>query len=208
MNVLAIGAHFDDLEVGCSGTLIKHVQKGDKVTLMVVTDSAYDNPDGQNIRSAETAALEGQKGAKIIGANLIALKHKTFFVPFDEKLTKEINYYIGELSIDTLYCHWINDLHRDHQYTAKCAIMASRHVPRVLMYRSNYYDTHEIFRGIFYSDISTVFSVKIEAIQAHQSELKRVNGKWIDFIKRQNANEGQKIGVEFAETFEIIRYLI
>ena len=40
MNVLAVGAHYDDIELGCSGTLIKHVQAGDRVTLLVITDSA------------------------------------------------------------------------------------------------------------------------------------------------------------------------
>ena len=76
------------------------------------------------------------------------------------------------------------------------------------MYRSNYYDTPELFRGNFYSDISDVFPQKIKAIKAHRSELERVKYKWVDFIERQNANEGQKIGVDYAESFEIIRYTI
>ena len=40
MNILAIGAHPDDWEYGCAGTLIRHVQKGDKVYLVVVTDGS------------------------------------------------------------------------------------------------------------------------------------------------------------------------
>lgn len=208
MNILAIGAHFDDVDLGCSGTLINHVNKGDKVTIIVITDSAYQSPSGEIIRSGAEALEEGEKAAEVIGADLISLNHKTFFVPFDEQLTSTINGYIKTLSIDTIYCHWIHDLHRDHEYASKCAIMASRHVPRVLMYRSNYYDTPELFRGNFYSDISHVFQKKIEAIKSHRSELERVDYKWVDFIRRQNANEGQKIGVEFAESFEIIRYSI
>ena len=47
MNVLGVGAHYDDLELGCSGTLINHVKKGDNVTMLVITDSSYKNPDGQ-----------------------------------------------------------------------------------------------------------------------------------------------------------------
>ena len=48
---------------------------------------------------------------------------------------------------------------------------------------------------------------KIAVIKAHQSELERVRYEWIDFASRQNANDGQKIGVKHAECFEIIRYL-
>jgi hypothetical protein len=48
---------------------------------------------------------------------------------------------------------------------------------------------------------------KIEAIKAYESELERVENKWIEFFKNQNSNDGQKIGVEYAECFEVVRYL-
>ena len=208
MNVLGVGAHYDDIELGCSGTLIKHVGKGDQVTILVVTDSAYRNPNGDLIRPAETAYKEGQKAARIIGAKLICLNYKTFMVPFDEILTKKIIQYIEDLNIDTIYSHWTHDLHRDHQYVAKSTLMAGRHITRFIMYRSNFYDTDSLFCGNFYSDISDVIDKKTEVIKAHESELQRVRYKWLDFTLKQNSNDGQKIGVEYAECFNIIRYLV
>ncbi len=86
MNILAIGAHFDDIELGCSGTLIKHVESGDNVTMLVITDSAFTNPDNIEIRNREIAKCEGEAGALVIGANLICLDYKTFNVSFDDKL--------------------------------------------------------------------------------------------------------------------------
>jgi N-acetylglucosamine malate deacetylase 1 len=207
MNILGIGAHYDDLELGCSGTLINHVQKGDKVTMLVVTDSAYENPNGDVVRTAEIALHEGQKAAAIIGADLVCLDYKTFKVPFDEGLSSSITKIIEERNIDTVYSHWTHDLHRDHKYTARCALMASRHVPRFLMYRSNYYTTDQHFRGAFYSDISDVIEQKLDVIKAHESELGRVRNEWLEFQKKQNANDGQIIGVNYAECFEIVRYL-
>ncbi|KPA17774.1 N-acetylglucosaminyl phosphatidylinositol deacetylase, partial [Candidatus Magnetomorum sp. HK-1] len=114
MNILAVGAHFDDLELGCSGTLIKHVQKGDKVIMLIITDSSYQNPDGEVIRKKDIALSEGKKAAKIIGAELICLKYKTFMVPFDDILGKKILSYIEKLNINMIYSHWVNDIHRDH----------------------------------------------------------------------------------------------
>jgi len=207
MNVLGIGAHFDDLELGCSGTLIKHVQNGDKVTMLVITNSSYNNPNGELIRAANDAYEEGLKAANIIGAELICLNISTFFVPFEESLTSEIDRYIEELNIDVMYSPWLHDLHRDHHYAAKNALMAGRHVPRFLMYRSNYYDTEKPFHGNFYSDITDTIDKKIEVIKAHKSELERVRYKWLDFFQNQNANDGQKIGVKYAECFEVVRYL-
>ena len=208
MNVLGIGAHFDDLEIGCSGTLIKHVQSQDKVTMLVLTDSAYNNPENVEVRDVATARSEGEAAADIIGADLICLDYKTWHLPFDESLTSRIRYYIEKLEIDIIYSHWVYDLHRDHQYAGKSTLMAGRHVPRYLMYRSNYYDTEQQFRGNFYSDISEVFEKKIEVIKSHKSELERVDYSWLEFINKQNGNDGQKTGVAYSECFEVVRYLV
>ncbi len=208
MKVLAIGAHYDDVELGCSGTLINHVQRGDKVTILVITDSAYKNPDGDTVRNSNVAYQEGLKAAKIIGADLMCLGYKTFLVPFEESLTKEITRLIEKLHIDTIYSHWTGDLHRDHQYSAKSTLMAGRHVHRFLMYRSNYYDTEKPFRGNIYSDISDVMQLKKDVICAHESELERVRYTWLDFFTKQNENDGRLIGVQYAECFEVVRYLI
>ena len=207
MNVLAIGAHFDDLELGCGGTLIKHVKRGDNVTMLVVTKSSYNDPNNKVIRRAEVAYEEGEKAASIIGARLECLNYDTFMVPFDESLTSKIDRYINQLKVDIIYTHWAYDIHRDHHYTAKNTSMAGRRVPKYLMYRSNYYDSEQHFRGNFYTDISEEMETKIEAIKVYESELKRVDYKWIDFFKNQNANDGQKIGVKYAECFEVVRYL-
>ena len=62
MNVLAIGAHPDDLEFGCAGTLIRHVNEGgDRVFLAVVTDGASSG-------EAEIRRQEQLNAAKLIGA--------------------------------------------------------------------------------------------------------------------------------------------
>ena len=207
MNILGVGAHYDDLELGCSGTLIKHVQRGDRVTMLVISDSAYRNPNGEVVRNAEMAFSEGTQAAEIIGAELVCLNCETLKISNDDKLARELLNYIEDFQIDTIYSHWVHDIHRDHQHAANATIMAGRHVPRVLMYRSNYYDSHEPFRGNFYSDISDVIEKKIDVIGAHKSELERVRYKWLEFFRKQNANHGQIIGVDFAECFEIVRYL-
>lgn len=208
MNILAVGAHFDDVELGCSGSLINHVRKGDNVTVLVLTNSGYADPNGAVVRTDDEAFTEGRAAADIMGVELLTLNHRTFYLQFNEETTLHLNKLINERNIDTVYCHWIHDLHRDHQTAAQNTIMASRHVPRVLMYRSNHYDTPHTFAGNVYSDISDAMATKIEVIKAHHSELERVRYKWIDFFTRLNANDGQKIGVEYAECFELVRYRI
>lgn len=206
-NILAIGAHFDDLDLGCSGTLIKHARQGDNVTMLVITDSAYRSPKGEVVRSAEVARKEGEEAAALVGAHLISMGYKTFEVPFDEQLTRTLFGLIDELKIDTIYSHWTGDLHRDHQWSGRSVLMAGRHVPRFLMYRSNYYDSDGHFRGNYYIDISPYIEEKIEVIKCHKSELERVRYQWIEFFTHQNRNDGMKIGCEYAECFEVVRFL-
>jgi len=208
MNVLAVGAHFDDLELGCGGSLARHVASGDRVTMVTVTNSGYVNPDGEVIRDREVAMAEGAKAAEILGAEMICLDYPTFEVPFNEELSKRLQKIIEDRRIDTIYCHWDGDLHRDHKMTAQNVLMSGRHASRFLMYRSNYYETGTPFEGSLFIDISAHMDKKLEAIRAHESELSRVNYSWLDFVEKQNANQGLIIGVKFAEQFKVVRYLV
>ncbi len=72
MNILAIGAHPDDVEFGCFGTLCKHVNSGDEVTIVVMTSSnVKDAQTGEVTRDGMKSISEAQSAANTIGANLI-----------------------------------------------------------------------------------------------------------------------------------------
>ena len=67
MNVLAIGAHYDDIELGAGGSIARHIDEGDNVYMVVVTHSGYTSCDGTVIRSKETASTEGLSAAAALG---------------------------------------------------------------------------------------------------------------------------------------------
>lgn len=67
MNILAIGAHFDDVELGCGGALAKHTSSGDQVTVYVATKSGYANEFSAQLGSSADAAAEGKKAMGILG---------------------------------------------------------------------------------------------------------------------------------------------
>lgn len=75
--VLAVGAHFDDVELGCGGTLANHVDQGDEVTVFVATHSGYSDPNQREIRSKDVARNEGVKGAEILGFDLLCGEWET-----------------------------------------------------------------------------------------------------------------------------------
>ena len=184
MNILAIGAHFDDVELGCGGALAKHAQNGDNVYVYVATVSGFTNQYNQTVRSNEIALAEAQEAMKILGVKeLICGKFKTLDVEFVDELNIEILKIVQEKNIDKVYAHWIGDIHHDHQAVAKASLHSCRHVPRMLMYRSNWYHSTMEFRGNFYIDITRQWDTKEQAIQAHASEMDRTGSKWIRFFQ-------------------------
>ena len=75
------------------------------------------------------------------------------------------------------------------------------------MYRSNWYHSTAEFRGNFYVDITGYWDTKEKAIRSHESEMDRTGEKWISFFKNEAQNAGQRIGVEKAEVFEMVKWL-
>lgn len=207
MNILAIGAHFDDIELGCGGTLSKHVSSGDKVYAYVATKSGFTNHQNIEIRSNDIAIQEGERAMNVLGVELIKGNFKTLEVEFTDDLNLDILKIVEEKEIDLVYSHWTGDIHHDHQAVAKASLHSCRHVPRQLMYRSNWYHSDLNFKGNFYVDISNHWDLKKKSIEAHESEMERTGKKWIEFFYNEARNAGQRIGVEKAEVFEVIKWI-
>lgn len=208
MNILAIGAHFDDVELGCGGTLARHARQGDDVYVFVATISGFANQYNQEVRSNETALAEARNAMAILGVKeLLCGNFKTLEVEFTDALNIEILKIVQEKKIDHVYAHWTGDIHHDHQAVAKASLHSCRHVPRILMYRSNWYHSTLEFRGNFYVDITTCWEFKERAIRAHVTEVDRTGEKWIGFFRNEAENAGQRIGVPMAEIFEIVKFL-
>jgi LmbE family N-acetylglucosaminyl deacetylase len=75
------------------------------------------------------------------------------------------------------------------------------------MYRSNWYHSTLDFRGNFYVNITDQWDIKEQAIRAHASEMDRTGAKWISFFRNEAENAGQRIGVRYAEVFEVVKWL-
>lgn len=208
MRVLAIGAHFDDVELGCGGTLARHASRGDDVYVFVATVSGFSNQYDQSVRSSAIARQEADEAMKVLGVRQLSCgDFKTLEVEFVDALNVKILKLVEDLKIDLVYTHWVGDIHHDHQAVARASLHSCRHVPRLLMYRSNWYHSTQDFRGNFYVDITSHWDAKQRAIQAHASEMKRTGQSWISFFHNEAENAGQRIGVRYAEVFEIVKWL-
>lgn len=207
MNVVAIGAHADDLELGMGGTIAKHVAAGDNVCMVLVTHSGYSSYKGVVVREQATAFKEAQQAADILGVtDLRCLGHETKYVTYSADLIEQLNQIIDDVGAGIVYTHWDGDLNQDHSAISKSTLVAARNIPRVLMYRSNWYKSVKPFDGSFYVDISQNINDKINSIKAHHSECQKNGEKWVEFFKHQTRGFGIEIGVEYAELFKVIKW--
>ena len=205
MNILAIGAHFDDVEIGCGGMLLKRKSEGDNVYILTITHSEYSKPHNNHSRQAGIARIEAEESARMIGAELICLDKDPLNLLHNEEFSYEFDKIIVKVKPDIVLTHWGGDFHSDHAAVAQSSIRAARHVDCVLQYRSNWYCTEAEFRENYFVDISDHLEKKLEVIKVYKSVLEPVNYSWIDFIRNQNQHCGMRIGVRAAEAFTCIK---
>ena len=126
---------------------------------------------------------------------------------YDSQIIEKFDKIINDNNIQLVYTHWVHDVHQDHSAIGRATLNAARHTPRVLMYRSNWYKSTENFGANFFVDISDQIGKKIESLNAHESETSRRGPSWVTFVKNQNRTSGIEMGTEYAEAFELVKWI-
>tara|TARA_R100000664_G_C2758196_1_gene146913 strand:+ start:3650 stop:4297 length:648 start_codon:yes stop_codon:yes gene_type:complete len=212
MNVMAVGAHPDDIEFGCAGTLIKHIENGDQVTYVCMTRTeSIDATTGKVIRSEDELTDEVINSAETLGVrSLEFLKFKDLHVPFSFESVSSLEKVIKSNQIDTIYTHWAGDSNQDHIATFKTTMAAARYVPNVFCYEQIPIPRHtENPMSInYYSDITKTFHTKIRAAKCHKSQFKKYEEAGFDVAKNLKIMaqyRGIQANCEYAEAFKIIK---
>ena len=208
MKVLAIGAHADDVELGCGGSLLRWAREGHEICIYVVTESGYATQDGTVIRATDNALEEARISADRIGATLVQGDFKTFDLEPGNTLNTAILGIVEDFRPDLVLTHWDGDSHTDHRAIGVSSLHACRHVPSILMYASNLYHGTTPFDGRIAVDISDTIDEKLELIAIFESEYKRTAGKWRDQVRYQAEFAGLSWNISHAETFQAVRHLL
>lgn len=199
MRVLAIGAHPDDIEYGCGGTLLQHAACGDQVVLAVMSQGAR---GGDPIIRVE----EQQRAAKFIGAELIAFDRPDGDIGPTTELSDMIESVVSEFMPDVVYTHLAaDDMHQDHIAVNKAARIATRNVPSVLLYESP--RSKVLCTGVFV-DVTEIFDRKLELINIHASQVSRNRNVGCDAIRARAVLHGVRCGVTYAEAFTALRFAL
>jgi len=202
MNILAIGAHPDDIEYGCAGTLIKYAERGHHIYLMVLTS-------GQEGGSSEIRKQEQENAAELMSVQKIFWGgyHDTQ-LPLNKELIEKIEEVLGEVNPDLILVNYGDDIHQDHRILTQATMSATRYVRNVLFFEV---PTTQNFNPQVYVDISDTLERKSQVLNAHASQVMKTNIEDMYIIELAQANatfRGIQGRVKFAEAFAPLRLFI
>ena len=202
VNILAIGAHPDDIEFGCGGALIKYAQKGHRIFLLVMT--------GGGLGGSVTVRTREQKNSgKILGVQKIFWGgYEDTHLIMDVDLIGKIESVIAEVKPDFIFCNFPDDTHQDHRHLAQAIMSATRYIRNVLFYEG---PTTQNFSPQVFIDISDALEKKEKALRAHRSQVMKTNIEDLSILEvaRSSANfRGIQSRVKYAEAFHSLRLFI
>lgn len=202
VTILAIGAHPDDIEFGCGGTLIKYTEKGHRLYLQIMTEGGLG-------AEKSTRVAEQIKSKAILGAKDIFWGgYEDTHLIVDIELIGKIERVIKKIKPEFIFCSFPDDTHQDHRHLGQAVMSATRYIRNVLFYEG---PTTQNFKPHVFVDIYDTLEKKIAALKAHKSQVMKTNIEDLSIIEvaRSSANfRGIQGRVKFAEAFHALRLFI
>jgi len=225
LDILAVGAHPDDVELSCSGTIAKEVDRGKKVGILDLTRGELGTRGSAEIRDKEAKAA-----AEILG---VKMRHNLEFSDaFFENNTAhklEIIKIIRKYKPEIILCNAVEDRHIDHGKGAKlvsdaCFLSGLRKIETIMDGNNQpawrpkhvfHYIQWKNLQPDFVVDISGYLDKKLESVLAYRSQFFDENSlepqtpisssNFLDSITYRAQDMGRLIGKEHAEGFNVDR---
>jgi len=202
VNILAIGAHPDDIEFGCGGTLIKYAIKGHDIYLLVLTDGRRGGVPAERRKEQEEAA-------EVLGARqLFWGGYQDTEVPLDRNLIQKVEGFLHLIRPDLIFVHFGDDTHQDHRHLSTSVVTASRYTRNVLFYEG---PTTANFTPSVFVEVDAVLERKLQALKAHASQVMKTGVEGFSILELAQASahfRGIQGRVRNAEGFVPLRLFI
>lgn len=227
LDILAFGAHPDDVELGAAATIAKEVSLGKKVGIIDLTQGELGTRGSKELRKTEAL-----RAAKILGVTLREnLKFADGFFVNDKHHQLEVIKLIRKYKPEIVLCNAIEDRHIDHGKGSKlvsdaCFLSGLEKIetefegeiqkkwrPKLIYHYLQWNNS----KPDFVVDISNFMDVKMEAVLAYTSQFYDPNSKesetpissknFTDSVYYRAKDLGRLIGVEYAEGFTVERLI-
>ncbi|MEN8815340.1 MAG: bacillithiol biosynthesis deacetylase BshB1 [Nonlabens sp.] len=226
LDILAIGAHPDDIELSCAGVLLKEQAAGKKTGVLDLTRGELGSRGSAEIRDQEAA--DAAKILKLSARENLAFKDG--FFTNDEEHQLEIIKIIRKYQPEIVLCNAIKDRHPDHAKgselaSVSCFLSGLKRIETFLDgKKQEHWRPKHVYHYIqwldlepdFVVDISGFIDGKMAAVQAYGTQFYNpddkgpktpINSKnFLESIKYRSANMGRIIGTDHAEGFTTERH--
>lgn len=220
LDILAFGAHPDDVELSCSGTILKHVSLGRKVGIIDLTRGELGTRGTVAIR-----AKEASKAAKILGVSFREnLKMADGFFQNDKKHQLAVIKKIRQYQPDVVLANAVQDRHPDHGRAAQlvadaCFLAGLVKIktgilkpwrPKVVYH----YIQYRKLKADFAVDITPFMEKRMETIKAYGSQFHDPRSKepytlisdprFLEYVRTREAEYGKILNVQYAEGYNVM----
>ncbi|MGB4135288.1 MAG: PIG-L family deacetylase [Microbacterium sp.] len=219
--VLAIGAHPDDVESLCGGTMALYAQAGAHITIAIATRGDIGSPDGTRDQIALTRRLEAQAAADIIGAEVLWLGYDDEFLFSARDSRLAMIEAMRRARPDVMFVLDENDYNPDHR--AAGLIARDARVPATVplietrspalpvappTFVADTFGGHR-FEPEGFVDISDVMEIKERMLRQHESQVHWIESVYgVDTLgptRAQSRFRGAQAGCDYAEGFRLLR---
>jgi LmbE family N-acetylglucosaminyl deacetylase len=205
LKVVCVGAHPDDSETGCGGTLAKFVAEGHDVTIVYLTrgEAGLKNSDSHTASRVRTA--EALRACELLGARAVFANQIDGQTSTEKERVRQFTALLKSLEPDIVFTHWPLDTHRDHRNAAQLTYEAWR-----LLGESFTLAYYEVMTGIqthhfepnCFIDISSTSKQKRSAVYAHVCQNPDRFYPHHEKLERERGSEAQ---LSRAEAFVVAR---
>jgi LmbE family N-acetylglucosaminyl deacetylase len=218
-NVLIIAAHPDDELLGAGGTLVKHVDNGYDVYVVIMSEGASSRYDDKMKYKLKEAAYSA--------ANVIGIQDVYFCDMPDQRMdgmplldvVKPLERFVEQVNPEIIYVHHPGDVNQDHQVVFNATMIATRpgsgnKIEQILCYETPSSTewaapfVDKVFTPNVFVNIKDSIERKIEAFKCYDSEVRKSpHPRSVEVLRNRAKVWGSKVGLEYAEAFELVRWI-
>ena len=222
--ILVVAAHPDDEILGVGGTILRHVNEGDTVHVLILAEGMTSRMQNDDVECPGLSELHesAAKVAKSLGVEKLSMANfpdnRMDSIPLltiVKRIEKETESFVP----DTVYTHYGGDVNIDHKLSHDAVVTAFRPLPGTLTSDIYFFETPsstewqmsepgKLFIPNCYIDISAYVKKKIEVLHCYDSEMRRYpHPRSYKGIEIKAMQRGAEIGCEYAEAFAIGRII-
>lgn len=203
MKLLAVGAHPDDIEIGCAGTLLKYMNFGHDIYFLVMTPGDMGG-DGHVRKEEQAMSAEIMKAKDLIWGGY----KDTRLITNMNRMVSDIEVLLKKIKPAFVFVNYGDDTHQDHRALSKATVSATRYTKNVLFYEV---PTTQNFSPSVFVNIKDTMDGKIASLLAHKSQVMKTNIEELsitDIAKSTAAFRGIQGRVVLAEGFIPLRLFV